>query len=63
MMGTQGARSNNPGLYLLAAQDIMTQLQKFPELFCCISFYEIYGVKLLDLLNEKTEVKCLEDGK
>jgi kinesin family protein 2/24 len=28
-----------------------------------ISFYEIYGTKLLDLLNEKKEVKCLEDDK
>ena len=48
-----GSRSNNPGLYLLAAQDIMTTLQRYPELFLCISFYEIYGTKLLDLLNEK----------
>jgi len=27
-----------------------------------VSFYEIYGAKLHDLLNEKKEVKCLEDG-
>ena len=32
-------------------------------MFLCISFYEIYGTKLLDLLNKKEEVKCLEDGK
>ena len=31
-------------------------------MFLCISFYEIYGTKLLDLLNKKEEVKCLEDG-
>ena len=57
------AKENNPGLYLLAARDIMNTLQKYPELYLCISFYEIYGVKLLDLLNEKKEVKCLEDDK
>ena len=27
-----------------------------------MSFYEIYGSKLHDLLNESKEVKCLEDG-
>ena len=51
MMGS--IKHNNPGLYLLAARDIMKT----------ISFYEIYGTKLLDLLNEKTEVKCMEDDK
>jgi kinesin family protein 2/24 len=52
-----------PGLYLLAARDIMNALTNFPELYLAISFYEIYGTKLLDLLNEKKEVKCLEDDK
>ncbi len=56
-------KHNNPGLYLLAARDIMKTISKYPELFLCISFYEIYGTKLLDLLNEKTEVKCMEDDK
>lgn len=57
------AKDNVPGLYLLAARDIMASLQNFPEVYLAISFYEIYGVKLLDLLNEKKEVKCLEDDK
>lgn len=61
MMGK--AKDNVPGLYLLAARDIMASLQNFPEVYLAISFYEIYGVKLLDLLNEKKEVKCLEDDK
>ena len=47
------AKDNVPGLYLLAARDIMATLVNFPELYLAISFYEIYGVKLLDLLNEK----------
>lgn len=61
MMGQ--AKDNVPGLYLLAARDIMATIKNFPELYLAISFYEIYGVKLLDLLNEKKEVKCLEDDK
>ena len=60
MMGS--AAAGNPGLYLLAASDIMKSLNNYPELFLVVSFYEIYGTKLFDLLNEKTEVKCLEDG-
>ena len=61
MMGSFEKRV--PGLYLLAASDIMNSMTQFPEMFLCISFYEIYGTKLLDLLNKKEEVKCLEDGK
>jgi len=61
MMGVQ--KDKVPGLYLLAAQDIINNLRNFPELYLCISFYEIYGTKLLDLLNERKEVKCLEDDK
>lgn len=61
MMGS--IKHNNPGLYLLASRDIMKTIAKYPELFLCISFYEIYGTKLLDLLNEKAEVKCMEDDK
>lgn len=66
MMGSMDSNRNmnqNPGLYLLAAQDIIGTLAQFPQLYLSISFYEIYGTKLLDLLNEKKEVKCLEDDK
>ena len=49
MMGK--AKDKVPGLYLLAARDIMASLKNFPEVYLAISFYEIYGVKLLDLLN------------
>jgi kinesin family protein 2/24 len=51
MMGS--IKHNNPGLYLLASRDIMKTIAKYPDIFLCISFYEIYGTKLLDLLNEK----------
>jgi kinesin family protein 2/24 len=40
-----------PGLYLLAAYDIITMLQSYPELYLSVSFYEIYCGKLFDLLN------------
>jgi kinesin family protein 2/24 len=66
MMGSMDSNrdmNQNPGLYLLAAQDIIGTLTQFPQLYLSISFYEIYGTKLLDLLNEKKEVKCLEDDK
>ena len=60
MMGSDDG--NNPGQYLLAAHDIIARLQGFPELYLTVSFYEIYGQKMHDLLNERKELKCLEDG-
>ena len=54
--------NKNPGQYILAARDIIDRLKQFPQLYLTISFYEIYGSKLHDLLNERQEVKCLEDG-
>ena len=40
-----------PGLYLLAAYDIINALNSYPELALQVSFYEIYCGKLFDLLN------------
>ena len=60
MMGSDDGK--NPGLYLLAAHDIIERLKNYPELFLTVSFYEIYGQKMLDLTNERKELKCLEDG-
>ena len=40
-----------PGLYLLAAVDIINLLKNYPELELHVSFYEIYCGKLFDLLN------------
>jgi hypothetical protein len=40
-----------PGLYLLAAFDIISLLKNYPELELHVSFYEIYCGKLFDLLN------------
>ena len=41
MMGSDDGK--NPGLYLLAAHDIIERLKNYPELFLTVSFYEIYG--------------------
>lgn len=52
-----------PGLYLLAAYDIIALLQQFPDLELLTSFYEIYCGKLYDLLNNRENVICREDAK
>lgn len=52
-----------PGLYLLAAHDIISLLQSFPDLELLCSFYEIYCGKLYDLLNNRENVVCREDAK
>lgn len=52
-----------PGLYLLAAYDIIGTLQSYPELELFVSFYEIYCGKLFDLLNQRELVHCREDHK
>jgi kinesin family protein 2/24 len=41
MMGTPDGRI--PGLYLLAARDIIEKLNQFDQLYMTVSFYEIYG--------------------
>lgn len=35
----------------------------YTDLELYISFYEIYCGKLFDLLNDRSVVQCLEDGK
>lgn len=50
-----------PGLYLLAAYDIIDLLHSYTDLKLNLSFYEIYCGKLQDLLNKKAEVMCRED--
>ncbi|KAL9652443.1 hypothetical protein ABK040_000016 [Willaertia magna] len=57
MMGKNG----NKGLYLLAASDIFTRLGH--DFTVWISFYEIYGGKLFDLLNNRKKIFAREDNK
>lgn len=59
-MGT--SNGIHPGMYILSANDIIEQLQNYPEIYLTVSFYEIYCGKLFDLLNEREMVKCMEDA-
>ena len=42
-----------PGLYLLAANDIVNMLDEYQDFFLQVSFYEIYCGKLYDLLKNR----------
>lgn len=48
------------GLYLLAAVDMFNRLE--PNQKVIVSYYEIYGGKLFDLLNNKKQLLAREDG-
>jgi kinesin family protein 2/24 len=52
-----------PGLYLLAAYDVIDLLNSYTDLELYLSFYEIYCGKLQDLLNNREVVICREDNK
>eukprot|EP00163_Fabomonas_tropica_P008524 TRINITY_DN18261_c0_g1_i1.p1 TRINITY_DN18261_c0_g1~~TRINITY_DN18261_c0_g1_i1.p1 ORF type:complete len:392 (-),score=120.33 TRINITY_DN18261_c0_g1_i1:128-1303(-) len=60
MMGPRG-----DGLYMLAALDFFDMLKRkeFQGLSMWVSFYEIYGSKLYDLLNNCQKLVAREDGK
>ncbi|XP_072047867.1 kinesin-like protein KIF2A isoform X2 [Amphiura filiformis] len=55
------------GVYALAAADVFKFLHKpehkKKELSVSCSFFEIYSGKVFDLLNKKTKLRVLEDGK
>ena len=50
-------------MYLLAADDVIRFLDMYTDLELYLSFYEIYCGKLYDLLNDRANVFCREDGK
>lgn len=52
-----------PGLYLLAAFDIIELLNQYQDLELNVSFYEIYCGKLYDLLNNRELIHAREDNK
>eukprot|EP01138_Halocafeteria_seosinensis_P001361 gb/GECG01001397.1/.p1 GENE.gb/GECG01001397.1/~~gb/GECG01001397.1/.p1 ORF type:complete len:897 (+),score=140.83 gb/GECG01001397.1/:1-2691(+) len=65
MMGDPNNPYKQPGVYLLAAKDIFAAI-KSPQFaskkfVVRVSLYEIYGSKLYDLLNDRRELKALED--
>ncbi|XP_064258649.1 kinesin-like protein KIF2A isoform X3 [Passer domesticus] len=55
------------GIYALAARDVFLMLKKPNynkfELQLYATFFEIYSGKVFDLLNRKTKLRVLEDGK
>lgn len=52
------------GLYVLATQDIFRKLKedRYKHLTIWVSFFEIYGGKLFDLLNNRKKLVSREDG-
>ena len=54
----------NLGLYCLAAQDVfrIAEDPAYANIAIGVSLFEIYGGKLLDLLNARSPVHCLEDS-
>ena len=55
----------NLGLYFLAAQDVfhLAKDPQYDDISINCSLFEIYGGKLLDLLNDRNPIRCLEDSK
>ncbi|GIQ82708.1 kinesin-like protein [Kipferlia bialata] len=54
----------NSGIYVLAAKDIFQRLRESDgSMDTHIAFFEIYGGKLYDLLNERKRLYAREDGK
>ena len=56
---TMIGRKEDKGMYLLAAEEIFRQLR---DRDVYISFYEIYGRKIFDLLNERAKLVAREDA-
>jgi Kinesin motor domain len=59
---TMEGQPGNPGLYLLAVRDVFKRLVDNPGLTVWISFFEIYGTRLHDLLNNRAKIECREDA-
>ncbi len=67
MMGPGGGKQGQDGLYVLAAQDFFTLITQNPAyrslgLQVWVSFFEIYGGKLFDLLNDRAKLVSREDA-
>jgi kinesin family protein 2/24 len=63
MMGTNGSRDHE-GLYVQASRDIFANIGRpeYAHLIVVVSFFEIYGGKLFDLLNGRQKLVAREDG-
>ena len=56
-----GKGSSGMGLYALAARDLFARLERHQTVSC--SYYEIYGSKMFDLLQNRAKLACREDSK
>ncbi|GAM26619.1 hypothetical protein SAMD00019534_097950, partial [Acytostelium subglobosum LB1] len=56
---------NGDGIYALAARDIFHRLNTYfqDQLEVYVSFFEIYGGKLFDLLHDRKQLACRENEK
>lgn len=58
---TMLGKDSQEGIYLMAAKDLWSRLE--PGMGINVSFFEIYGGKLYDLLNERERLACREDSR
>lgn len=58
---TMLGKDRQDGIYLMAARDLYDRLQR--GMAINVSFFEIYGGKLYDLLNEREKLACREDNR
>lgn len=58
---TMLGKNKQEGIYLMAARDLYSHLE--PGMSINVSFFEIYGGKLYDLLNERERLACREDSR
>ncbi|KAG8345082.1 Microtubule binding Kinesin motor domain [Trypanosoma vivax] len=58
---TMLGKNDQEGIYLMAARDLYSRLE--PGMSIMVSFFEIYGGKLFDLLNEREKLACREDSR
>eukprot|EP00796_Vickermania_ingenoplastis_P004205 gene4205-3037_t len=58
---TMLGKDRQDGIYLMAARDLYARLER--GMGINVSFFEIYGGKLYDLLNEREKLACREDNR
>ncbi|CBH17247.1 MCAK-like kinesin, putative [Trypanosoma brucei gambiense DAL972] len=58
---TMLGKGDQEGIYLMAARDLYARLESGMSIM--VSFFEIYGGKLFDLLNEREKLACREDSR
>ena len=63
--GKDGTVPKEKGLYEMAAKDIfrLVNNKRYQHIGVYVSFFEIYGGRLFDLLNERRKLRNLEDHK